>query len=167
MEIFKQFGVNPVLLIAQIINFLIILYLLKKFFYKQILDVLKKREEEIKKGLQSAEEGNLLLQKAKEEEQKILSKASIQAEKIIKNAKEQSSELKKDLEEKTKERIEKMLLDANHEIERKTLETEKKLSDNILKIAISVLEKTIPSLLNKKEQDEIMKRAIQKISKRI
>ena len=56
MEIIKNFGVEPVLLVAQIINFLIILFILKKFLYKPVLDTLKKREDSIKEGLKQAEE---------------------------------------------------------------------------------------------------------------
>lgn len=167
MEILKQFGINPVLLVAQVINFLIILFLLKRFFYRPLLEVIKKREDVIKNGLESAEAGNTLLEKAREEEKKLLVKASEQAEKMIKNAKEESLEIKTNIEEKTNKRIEKMLSDAKIEIDRKSAETKKELSENILKVAITVLEKTLPQLLNKKEQEEILAKTAEKIGKRL
>ena len=55
MEILENFGVNPVLLAAQIVNFIIVLFILKKFLYKPILDLLKKRQFTIKEGLKQAE----------------------------------------------------------------------------------------------------------------
>ena len=75
MEIVKEFGLNPYLLAAQIVNFLIILYILKKLLYKSVLDMLKKRSDSIKEGIKQAEEGRLTLEKALEEEKKILSDA--------------------------------------------------------------------------------------------
>ena len=51
MELLKDFGFDPILLTAQIINFLIVLVVLKKFMYKPVLDMLKKRENDIKKGI--------------------------------------------------------------------------------------------------------------------
>ncbi|MBU2632677.1 F0F1 ATP synthase subunit B, partial [Patescibacteria group bacterium] len=48
MEIVKQFGLDPVLLVAQIVNFLILLFILKKLLYKPVLELLKKREDTIK-----------------------------------------------------------------------------------------------------------------------
>ena len=55
MNIFQNFGVNPILLLAQIVNFLIILYVLKRFMYKPVLNILKNREDEIKKGIEDAQ----------------------------------------------------------------------------------------------------------------
>ena len=56
MEILENFGLNPMLLIAQIVNFLIVLFILKKFLYKPVLEMLKKRQTTIKDGLKQAEE---------------------------------------------------------------------------------------------------------------
>ena len=60
----EAFGIQPLLLAAQIVNFLILAYILKRFLYKPVLEVLKKREKKIKDGLQAAEEGQAFLDKA-------------------------------------------------------------------------------------------------------
>jgi len=51
MEILKEFGIQPTLLLAQIVNFLIILFVLKKFFYKPIIKVLDARKKRIEVSL--------------------------------------------------------------------------------------------------------------------
>ena len=61
MEIINNFGLDPLLLGAQIVNFLIIFFILKRFAYKPVLDILKKREDSIKEGLRQAEEGKKIL----------------------------------------------------------------------------------------------------------
>jgi len=43
MDILNQFGIKPVLLAAQVVNFLALLFILKKFLYQPILKVLKTR----------------------------------------------------------------------------------------------------------------------------
>jgi F-type H+-transporting ATPase subunit b len=50
MEILNQFGLDWKLFIAQIVNFLVIAYIFKRFLYKPILDALHKRNDAIKKG---------------------------------------------------------------------------------------------------------------------
>ena len=79
MEKFAQFGVEPILLGAQIVNFLLLLYLLKRFLYKPVLGIIKKREDKIRLGLEAAAKGEELFKKAAEEEKKRLQKASEEA----------------------------------------------------------------------------------------
>src|SRR5437870_10658982 len=56
MEILKNFGFEPILFIAQIVNFVIIYLILKKFLYKPVLKLLKDRKQTIAGGLKQAEE---------------------------------------------------------------------------------------------------------------
>src|SRR5258708_1593381 len=103
MEIIKNFGINPYLLGAQIINFLILFYLLKRFAFKPILQVLEKRRKEIQEGLQQAEEGRHALEKALEEEKKILKKAQTEAQKFLSDAKNQADQIVSDMKSQAKE----------------------------------------------------------------
>lgn len=165
MEIFKNFGVNPILLVAQIVNFLIILFILKKFMYKPVLDMLKKRENEIKEGLQSAEEGQKRLEEALEKEKEILSNAESQAEKIISSAKEESEELKKQIEETTRKDTERLIKQAKETINEETRKTEERLIRRIGEIAISLLENSLSGVFGKKEQRIIIKKALTELNK--
>ena len=45
----EKLGIEPVLLAAQIVNFLVILVVLQKLLYKPILGMLEKRKREITK----------------------------------------------------------------------------------------------------------------------
>ena len=47
MEIIKQFGINPILLAAQVVNFIVLLFIFKKLLYKPILKVLDERKKKI------------------------------------------------------------------------------------------------------------------------
>ena len=93
MEILENFGVNPILLAAQIVNFLIIFFVLKKFLYKPILELLKKRQIMIKEGISQAEESRIKLEKVIIEEKNILRQAQLAAKKVIEDAKQESIEL--------------------------------------------------------------------------
>lgn len=165
MEIFKDFGVNPVLLIAQIINFLIILYILKRFMYKPVLDVLKKREDQIRNGLKSAEEGEKKLLDAEEKENQILQKARDTAEKMIADAKLEAEELKAEKLAQTKLEAEKMLELARLTIESETRDAEERLTQKIGGISIALLEKSLTGIFSEKEQSAILKKAASQIQK--
>lgn len=58
--------IDPFTTIAQIVNFLILLWLLKKFLYRPILEAMQKREEEIANRLKTAKEKSLVAEKESE-----------------------------------------------------------------------------------------------------
>ncbi|MFH1187069.1 MAG: F0F1 ATP synthase subunit B [Candidatus Levyibacteriota bacterium] len=165
MEIIKNFGVEPMLLAAQIVNFLIILFILKKFLYKPVLETLKKREKSIKEGLNQAEEGKIALEKALEEEKKILKKAQVQARKIIDDAKNQSGLLAKGIEENAKNQSKKILEDAKNQIGEDTKEAEKRLTAKINSISIEILQKALKEMFSEKDEKKLIEKAIKQIVK--
>jgi len=163
MEIIKNFGLNPVLLGAQIINFLIILFILKKFLYKPVLDTLKKRQTTIRDGLKQAEEARIKLEKVIEEERNILRSAQLQSKKIIEDAEKESVEIAKKLNEETKKRTEELLEQAKEQILRETSVAEKKLAVSTSKLAVEFLEKALANFFSSKEQKQILNNALKKI----
>lgn len=58
-EILHSLGIDWKLILAQVVNFAILFFILRKFVYKPILGILRKRREDIEKGIEfnkSAEE---------------------------------------------------------------------------------------------------------------
>jgi len=163
MEIIENFGINPLLLIAQIVNFLIIFFILKKFLFKPVLEILKKREKTIKEGLRDAEEGQKTLEEAKEKEKSILKNAQISAEKIIEDARLQGLEISKEAQDKARKETEDILRNARLQIEQEYKEAEKKLALKVSQTAVEFLEKSLGSLFGDKKQKELMQIAIKKI----
>jgi|SRR3989344_2828274 len=163
MEIIGKFGINPILLAAQIVNFLIILYVLKRFLYKPILKVLKNREETIKQGLNQAEEARLLLEKTAEKEKNILKEAQLQARKILDDTRGQSQEMMRHAEETAKKQAESILKDARTQISFEARETERRLSAHVSKLAVQFLEKSVADFFTPEEQEMIIKNALKKM----
>ena len=133
MDILKEFGVNPILLTAQIVNFLIILYIIKRFLLKPILDVLNRRKQMIKAGLEQAEESRILLEKTESREKEILKKAQEESKKIIEETRKQRDQILQEAEVISKNNAQRILDDARKQIIYETTETQKKLSIQISK----------------------------------
>src|SRR3989338_6728445 len=90
MEFISNFGLDPILLVAQIVNFLVVLFILRKFLYKPILKTLEKRKNLIKDGLDKAQEATIRLEKIEEKERRVLSTAQKQAQQMLDEAKKKS-----------------------------------------------------------------------------
>ena len=54
-----KLGIEPVMLLTQVINFLVLVILLTKFLYKPILKLIDERRKKIEEGLQLAQEMKL------------------------------------------------------------------------------------------------------------
>ncbi|MBI4080364.1 MAG: F0F1 ATP synthase subunit B [Candidatus Levybacteria bacterium] len=165
MEIVREFGVNPYLLFAQVVNFLIIFYVLKRFAYKPILQMLKNREETIKKSLKQAEETQKLLEETERKEREILKKAREEAKQMIEEAKKDQETLSQKAHEETRKQAEKMIQDARTQIALETKGVEKRLSTQVTRLAIDFLQKSLPEVLTGDEQEVVMKQALRKIKK--
>ncbi len=165
MEIFKNFGVNPILLIAQVVNFLIIFFILKKFLYKPILELLKKRQNTIVVGLKQAEDARIKFEKVVIEEKNILKNAQLQAKKIIEDSEQESLEITKRMSDNVKKQTEKMLQDARNQIISESKDTEKRLAISTTKLAVSVLEKALKEFFTASQQKDVVSNALKKIKR--
>lgn len=153
------------LFIAQIINFVIVFFILKKILYKPVLDIINKRDAQIKKGLKDKEEAEQLLKDAQQNEAEVLQKAQARAEKIISDAKLEANEAKAQIEESAKKDAEKMITQARETIEHETKLAEDHLTAKIGTIAIGLLEKSLTGVFGKEEQQTILKKAEAQLKK--
>lgn len=167
MELLHEFGFDPILLIAQIVNFLIVLWILKKFLYKPLLDTLKTRRETIAKGLKDAEEARLMYEKAEERESEILKKAQAEAKKLLEDAKKQHTEMLHTAEENAKNQADIILKEAREQIAFEARETEKRLSGHISQLAVQFLQKSLENAFTEKEQEVIMRQAMKNLKGKV
>lgn len=163
MEILNQFGFDLRLFAAQIINFLIILFVFKKFLYKPLLKMIDAREKKIAQGLTDAQKAQEALEKAEEQKDEILKKAGLEAEKIINEAKIQSNEAREEMLVKTKEEIARLMDQTREQIKLEQENFKKETREISLEIAKSVLDTTIANLFDKKESDSLIKKGLQQI----
>jgi F-type H+-transporting ATPase subunit b len=165
MEMLEEFGFDPTLFIAQIINFVIIFFVLKKLLYKPVSEMIAKRDKEIKKGLKDKEDAEILMQKTQEKETEVLQKAQIKAEKIINDAKMEANETKAQIEENAKKEADRILSQSRDTINQETKIAEDHLTNKIGTIAIGLLESSLQGVFSKKEQEIILKKAEEQLKK--
>lgn len=155
MEFIETFGLNPVLLLAQIVNFLILVYLLNRFLYKPVISVLKTRQEKIEKGLEDAKKGEELLEKAKIEYQQTLKQATDEAQKIYNDARENAEELKRLFGEQSKRQKDQILKEGRETLLGERAIMEKELMSQVLRVASEVVEKTLSVVLSGEDKKRI------------
>lgn len=167
MEILSNFGFEPILFLAQIINFLIIFFLLKKFLYAPIQKVLEERKKKIDDGLKNAEESARLIQETISKEEEILKKAQDEAKKLIAEAHAKHDTILKKTEDESSSKVDQMLKEARNQISFETAQAEKRLSVQMSKIAIHFLQESLKGFFGPQEQEAIIKNAIKKLKEKV
>lgn len=135
--------------------------------YKPVQEMLRKREETIKHGLQQAEEARLLLEKTEEKEREVLKKAHEEAKKLLAETKAQRVQMLTENETLTRKQAENILKEAKAQIAFETAEAEKRLSSHISQLAVTFLQKSISDLFSEEDQELIMKNALKKMNEKV
>jgi F-type H+-transporting ATPase subunit b len=163
LEILNNFGINPLLTGFQVLNFLVVFYILKRFLYPPLLKMLKKRQELAKETLAKAEESRRAFEKAQKEEKEILKEAHANANQILQDAKEQSQEIIKRAEDEAKKQADHILQTAKEQIVQETKDAEATLSRHVARLSVELLKKSLTNVFSEKEQKELIDRAVKEL----
>ncbi len=126
-----------------LLAFLVVLFILRKFAWKPILNALNERETGIADSIASAEkvkaemaniksENEQLLVKAREERSQMLKEAKVEQERIINKAKED-----------TKVIADKMIADAQQQIQQQKMAALTEVKNEVGKLSLEVAEKVL------------------------
>lgn len=161
-ELIKTFHVETSLVIAQLINFTIVLYVLYRFAYKPILKTLNDRAKKIEKGIEDAENAKKKMEEMTEKEREILIKARKEAQAIVKEAEENAKKNTDSISQGAKEQAQKIIEETKEIIkkERETMVAEVK--KEIGSLVILATEKLISEKIDKEKDRELIETSINK-----
>ncbi len=89
-ELVEKLGLDWKLLLAQIFNFLILMWILKRYAYGPILKALEQRRQKIQQGLEDAKQAQLELSVIEQEKARILQAAHAEANTIAERARQEA-----------------------------------------------------------------------------
>lgn len=95
-------GIDGGFLLAQIVNFFLLFFILRAVLYKPILKILNERKKTIEDSLELAEETRLKAESASSETKAMLAEARIEAKDIVENARQRAIEIASEIEQKSK-----------------------------------------------------------------
>ncbi len=93
LNILSSVGFNWHVALANFVNFLIILFLLNKFFFKKISKTIQERGEIIERGLNKASDGEKILAHAEIERETILAEAKKESYSLLEKARNEGTSL--------------------------------------------------------------------------
>ncbi|MFV0266797.1 MAG: F0F1 ATP synthase subunit B [Draconibacterium sp.] len=148
---------NPGTIIWMIIIFAIVLFILKKFAWKPILNALKEREESIAHALNSAEEAKKEVAGLKADNEKIITEARREKDAILKEAKELKDKIVAEAKEKAAQEAQKTIDEARQQIDAEKTAAINTIKKQVAELSVMIAEKVIrKELAEKGEQGKMV-----------
>ena len=135
----------------QILIFVGLIFLLKKFAWKPILDAVNEREEGIKNALLSAENARNEMQNLQADNQRILQEARLERDNMLKDAREMKEKMVADAKSNAQAEGQKMIEQAKAAIESEKNAAMAELKLQVSTLSLSIAEKLLKDELSNKE----------------
>ena len=163
-ELANRFGVEWPILIAQMVNFIVVAYLLYRFAFKPVIATMDERQRKIADGLQFAEEAKNRLAESEKRQAQILQEAQAESQKILKAARDSAAAHEERARAETARQVEEIRLraDAANELERKRILAE--VRGEVARLVVLTTGKVLRKDLSPEEQQSINTSASQEIA---
>lgn len=159
----EQLGIEPKLLLAQVVNFLVIVFVLSKVLYKPIITMIDKRKREIEEGL-------TLTQKMREEEEKmqakkvkLLEETRKEGRVVIEEAKKQAKEVEKDLIAQAQKQAEEIVAKGKADVLRLHESMQKDVRKEAIDLAVRMTKRLLASVLSTKDQHALIEKHVKEL----
>ncbi len=112
----KALGINLPTLLAQLVNFTVLLVVLYLLAYKPVMRMLDERRRRIQEGLEASEEAKRRLAQAEEEARAQMERTRLEAQAIVAQAQELARRLQEEARAQARQEAEQILARAREEI---------------------------------------------------
>ncbi|MFA6408025.1 MAG: ATP synthase F0 subunit B [Candidatus Paceibacterota bacterium] len=142
-QFFEAFGVDWHLLIAQVVNFAIVLIALWYFLYKPVMAMLSSRQELVSKSVREAEQVEELFARADAEAEARVQAADTEADSIVALARESAASTQAQLLKDAEARAEHIAKDAEARAAEAVARAKRESEQDIARLAVLAAEKIL------------------------
>ncbi|MEK7632067.1 MAG: F0F1 ATP synthase subunit B [Patescibacteria group bacterium] len=160
-ELVKKFGLDLGLLIAQILNFGVVLFVLWKFAYKPVLKVLRERQEKISQSLDDAKAVSEKLAEAEKLKQEKILEARREAQTIMEGVEKESERYRQQRLQEIDTELTTMRQHARNEIAAEKTQALTEAKTELVNLIMSATQKVVPKGATKDLDSKLITEAIE------
>ena len=142
------------LIVWTLVAFLTVLFLLKKFAWKPILNSLKEREDFIQNALNSAEKAKEEMKELQSNNERILNEAKAERDTMLKDAREIKEKMITEAKSIASKEGERLLKTARENIQNEKIAAIAELKSQVATLSIEIAEKILKSELSSDEKQK-------------
>lgn len=163
MEVLAKLGIDWKLLLAQVVNFLILLWVLRRFAYRPMLTFLDDRSKKIEMGLRDAKLAGEKLSEMERKEREVLDEAKKESGAIVARAKESAEKMGEKIMNESREEAARIMTETRKKIEneRESLRTEMK--QELAGLVLLATEKVLGEKMKDLKDEKLIQDAVKKL----
>lgn len=166
MELLTKLGIDWKLLIAQMVNFLIVLGVLYRFAYKPILKFLDDRKNRIEQSVIEAKRIEEELKNLAHKQEQVERDSKKQAQEIIMAAEVEAEAKRQEVIAKMKAEAQQTLEEAKQRFEAEKEDAMRKLQQDAARFVTQALIKVVGKLPSGKIDEKLITEAVDEVAKR-
>lgn len=164
MNFLSDFGVQPFLLAAQAVNFLVLLLILNRFLYKPVLKTLKERKDKIAESLREVAEIEKRLAKTAEESEAILEKAAKEAREIVQSATESGTQIISEAHVKAAANITVLVAKSEQQMRLELDRQDQEIKEELANMVAEGLRVISGKVLTDKDKKDLLNKSVKEIN---
>lgn len=149
-------GINAGAFISQLISFLVVLFLLNKYFLPIVQRTLDKRQALIREGVENAERAKRDLVEATERAEQIIIKAQREANERLERATKSAEQIARQIETEARERGEKIYQQQIARIQQEANRARMELSRDVVNLSIDAAGRVIKRSVDNKDNRRLV-----------
>ncbi len=149
-------GVNTGDILFQLLAFIVLLFLLRKYAWGPLMGIMKKREEHISNEINEAEKSRKEAQSYLDEQTAALKEARKEAQALIEAAKKQGEQQGEDILRAAREEANRMKESALSEIDREKEQAVQTLRNEVATLSVQIASKVITKELDEQAQQKLV-----------
>lgn len=153
-------GLNVQSFLFQLITFVLVLLLLRKYVYGKLVDTLEARRLAVIESLDSAKKAAQELEKTNEKTAEILQNAQKEAAEIVTLARTEAAGVVEEAENKAKKRAEHLIEQAESRLQQDITKARTELRKEMMNLVADATEKVLAEKIDDKTDKKLIERAV-------
>ena len=162
-DYFPFLTIDPVTMIATLINTLILFLVLKHFLFKPVNKILDERKQNVEETYRQADEKLSEAARLESEYTEKLANAKEESAEIVKNATKRAQTRSDEIIAEAKKEASSLMVKANADIEKEKKRAVNQITDEISDIALAVAEKVVEKEIDPKDHERLIESFISEL----
>lgn len=160
----QSIGFDWQVALAHTVNFLLVVWVLKRFVFSPLEETMQKRRNKISSGVAEAKKAKKKLREAEREREAILETAKEKRQEIIDEAHQQAEQIINDAKREATEEAEAIKQQAREDMQTQREKMRQDMRDAVGQLAIQSAEKILQREVTADDHDKLVDRVVNKVA---